>query len=206
VALFRALSAFLGRPLDDENVSRLAYEVEKLYHGTPSGIDNTVVTYARPVYFERSPAGDRENKIELLRVPQAFTILIADTGIPSPTGLAVGDVRRACEAEPERYEKLFTAIGESAREARSAIEGGRPEDLGTLMERNHLLLGEVGVSSPELDQLVQAALHAGALGAKLSGGGRGGNIICLVDPQAGQRIGQALLEAGAVRTILTTIG
>ena len=51
VAVIRALSGFLGNPLPDEQVSALAFEVEKIHHGTPSGIDNTVVTYAQPVYF-----------------------------------------------------------------------------------------------------------------------------------------------------------
>ncbi|MFQ5615374.1 MAG: mevalonate kinase [Anaerolineales bacterium] len=52
-AVIRAFSAFLGRVLPDEDVSVLAYQVEKIHHGTPSGIDNTVVVYARPVYFIR---------------------------------------------------------------------------------------------------------------------------------------------------------
>ncbi len=51
VAVLRALSAYLGRPFSDEQVNRLAYEIEKLHHGTPSGVDNTVITFARPVYF-----------------------------------------------------------------------------------------------------------------------------------------------------------
>ena len=207
VALFRALSAFLGHSLEDEQICALAFEVEKLHHGTPSGIDNTVITYARPVFFERDREGNgRENKVELLRVPRPFTILIADTGIPSPTAIAVSDVRRARETEPERYETIFASIGEIAREARAMIEAGELDALGSLMDRNHALLREIGVSSPALDRLVRVARSAGALGAKLSGGGRGGNMISLIDPQAAQHVNKALQEAGATRTILTTIG
>ncbi len=51
VALVRALSSHLDHPMTDEQVNVFAYEIEKLHHGTPSGIDNTVVTYAKPVYF-----------------------------------------------------------------------------------------------------------------------------------------------------------
>jgi mevalonate kinase len=207
VALFRALSAFLGHPFTDDVVCRLAYEVEKLHHGTPSGIDNTVISYGRPVFFQRGlgTAGSG-NKIELLEVPRSITILIADTGIPSPTAITVGDVRRAWEAEPERYEGLFNEIGQIVREAREAIEDGRPEEIGPLMEKNHALLRQIGVSSPALDRLVQAAREAGALGAKLSGGGRGGNMISLVRPQDAQEIREALAKVGAVRTILNAIG
>lgn len=207
VALFRALSAFLGHPLADEQVSALAFEVEKLHHGTPSGIDNTVITYGRPVFFQREIEGQgSRNKIELLRVPRPFTILIADTGIPSPTAIAVGEVRRAWQAEPERYESFFQRIGEISREARAAIENGQPEASGVLMDENHALLREIGVSSAALDRLVQAARSAGALGAKLSGGGRGGNMISLIDPPSASQVSQALIEAGATRTLLTTIG
>ncbi len=53
VAIIRALSAFLGKPLPNERISEMAYEIEKIHHGTPSGIDNTVVTFQKPVYFQR---------------------------------------------------------------------------------------------------------------------------------------------------------
>ncbi|MDH3944376.1 MAG: mevalonate kinase, partial [Anaerolineae bacterium] len=70
VAVIRAVAAFNGRRLDDEQVSELAYEVEKIHHGTPSGIDNSVVTYARPVCFRRGQL------IETLAVGGAFDFLI----------------------------------------------------------------------------------------------------------------------------------
>jgi len=185
--------------LSDEQVSALAFEVEKLHHGTPSGIDNTVITYARPVYFVRS------QPIETLRVAQPFTIIIGDTGISSPTAIAVGDVRHAWQQAPAHYEALFDAAGQIARQARQAIESGYPEDLGALMDSNHTLLQQLGVSSPELDHLVAVARDAGALGAKLSGGGRGGNMIALVQPADATIVAEALSNAGAVRIIATKI-
>jgi mevalonate kinase len=207
VAIIRALAAFLGRPLPDERVAALAYEVEKIHHGTPSGIDNTVVTYARPVVYTRlkGPGEAFVPQIETFQVGRPFDILIADTGVPSPTALSVGEVRRAWQAEPERYEGLFIAIGQIARNGRQAIESGKIEKLGRLMDENHALLAEISVSSPELDRLVAAARAAGALGAKLSGGGRGGNMISLTPPGGAPAIEKALHNAGAARTILTTV-
>ncbi len=200
VALVRALSRFLGRPLPDEQVNAIAYEVEKIHHGTPSGIDNTVVTYALPVYFVRG------QPVETFRVGRPFTLIIGDTGLPSPTAETVAAVRRAWQAEPQRYEALFAAVGDLVRRARQAIEAGRPTALGPLMDENHALLQQMGVSSPELDALVAAARQAGALGAKLSGGGRGGNMIALApDPTVAQAIAQALRAAGAARTWVTTV-
>ncbi len=202
VAVLRALGRFLGRPLSDERVNALAYEVEKIHHGTPSGIDNTVITYAKPVFFVR------DQPIQTFAVHRPFTLVIADTGVPSPTAETVGAVRRAWQANPARYEQLFAAVGSIARAARQAIEDGHPERLGPLMDENHDLLREMGVSSPELDHLAQAAREAGALGAKLSGGGGGGNLIALPapdDPRAAEGLAAALEAAGAVRTIVTTV-
>jgi mevalonate kinase len=97
------------------------------------------------------------------------------------------------------------AIGEIANAARAHIERGEPEALGPLMNRNHALLREMDVSCAELDTLVEAALSAGALGAKLSGGGRGGNMLALVTPETQDRVQAALEQAGAKRVIATVI-
>jgi mevalonate kinase len=199
VAVVRALSAFLGKPLPDEQVCELAYQVEIVHHGTPSGIDNTTITYALPVYFIKG------QPIQTLRVVRPFTLVIGDTGVPSPTGASVGDVRKAWEAEPGRYEAIFDAIGSLVGEARQAIESGNPAALGSLMDENQQLLEEIEVSSPELERLVGAARSAGALGAKLSGGGRGGNMIALADSASATAIQDALEEAGAVYTLITEV-
>jgi mevalonate kinase len=199
VAVVRALSAFLGRPLPDKQVCELAYQVEKLYHGTPSGIDNTTITYARPVFFIRGQT------IQRLVVGEPFTIVIGNTGVLSPTAVSVGDVRRAWEVETSRYEALFDAVASLSEKARRDIESGDIAALGPLMDENQRLLVEMGVSSPELDHLVQAARAAGAPGAKLSGGGRGGNMIALANPTTAPKIEQALKEAGATYTLVTQI-
>jgi len=199
VAVIRVLSTFLGAPLDNQQVNKIAFNVERIHHGTPSGIDNTVITYAKPVYFVR------HQPIETFNIAQPFTIIIADTGITSPTSLTVGDVRKAWQANPGRYERLFSAVGSITRTARQAIENGFPERLGSLMNENHELLVEMGVSSPKLEILVAAAKKAGALGAKLSGGGRGGNMIALTKPDEAQAISQSLVNAGAVQTIITVL-
>lgn len=200
VALIRALSAFLERPLDDEHISAHAFEIEKLHHGTPSGIDNAVVAYARPVYFTKGMP------IERLRVPEPFTIVIGYTGIAAPTRQSVAAVRSLWEADPTPLEAVFEGMGFIARTAREAIESGSWRHIGPLMNENHSLLQRLTVSSPELDRLVEAARNAGALGAKLSGGGRGGNMIALAPEGMARAIVQALTSAGAARVISTTVG
>ncbi len=199
VAIGRALAQFFKRDLTRAELSALAYEVEKLHHGTPSGIDNSVVAFEQPVYFVRGQS------IESFRVARPFRIAIADTGVASPTRIAVSDVRRAWEADHARYEALFDQIGAIARDARAAIERGDLDALGPLMNANQQLAREIGVSSPEIEMLVNAALHAGARGAKLSGAGRGGNVIVWVDRVNRDPVVRALIEASAQRVIVTTV-
>jgi mevalonate kinase len=199
VALTRAVSAHLHASMTDEEVNAFTYEIEKLHHGTPSGIDNTVVTYARPVYFIKG------QPIETFEAGQPFTIVIADTGISAPTKESVGDVRRLWMNDKSRWETVFDKIGEISFTARRAIEAGKPELLGELMNENHALLQKLTISSPELDRLVEAAHNAGALGAKLSGGGRGGNMIALVESEKAEIVSRSLKEAGAKNTIITQV-
>jgi mevalonate kinase len=199
VALIRAFSGFLGQSLPDERISDLAYQVEKLQHGTPSGIDNTVITYAEPVYYQKG------YRIERLRINTPITLVIADSGIESPTAETVADVRRDWERDADGYEVLFNRIGEISKEARVMIENGVINSLGPLMDKNHELLQRIGVSSQSLDKLVDAARDSGAMGAKLSGGGRGGNIIALVPEDSTTLIADALKKAGAEKVITTRI-
>lgn len=198
-ALARALATHLGQPLEDEALSGLVYEVEKLHHGTPSGIDNTVVCHGKPVYFVRDKA------LEVFRVRKPFDLLIGDSGIASPTRVAVGAVREGWQREPDTYNRVFTQIGEIVEAARKAIESGVTERLGPLMVENQARLRDLDVSSPELDRLIGAAMEAGAAGAKLSGGGRGGNMIALVTPAQVEHVGAALTRAGATRVMHTVV-
>ena len=199
VAIIRTLAGFLGQPLSDEVVSKLTYEVELIHHGTPSGIDNTVITYEKPVFFTKS------KPTKFCKVKHPFTIIIGDTGIQSPTKQTVAYVRAAWEADRKRLEKLFSAINSISKTAKKVIEGDSPSLLGSLMDENHLILQEIGVSSPKLDQIIKAAKDAGAIGAKLSGGGRGGNMIALVDAEKIENVREAICRSGAKKTITTVI-
>jgi mevalonate kinase len=199
-AAARALAAALGKELLTETVSEITYEVEKIHHGTPSGIDNTAVAWERPVYFTRGQPP------ETFPIAIAFDILIANTGIAGSTRGAVTEVRRRWEATPGYYETIFNCIGAIARAARAAVEQGALQALGTLLNENHELLAKMGVSLAQLDTLVDAARNAGALGAKLTGAGQGGNIIALVDEPALPEVRQALHMAGAIQIWHTHVG
>lgn len=199
VAILRSLSDHLDQRLPLKRQSELAYEVEKIHHGTPSGIDNTVVTYAKPVYYERG------HDPEIIPLGAPFTLIVADTGVQSPTAVAVAQVRKSWQENRKAYESLFDDIGSLVLQARDCIERGHVNELGPLMDQNQVLLEAMGVHSPQLQSLIEAARKAGAYGAKLSGAGLGGNMITLVDPGNARSIENALKNAGAVRTLTTEV-
>lgn len=199
-ALVRAVFRHAGREPDPAAVSQIVFHSEERYHGAPSGIDNTVIAYEQPVWFVKG------RPPETFAVARPFTLLIADSGVASPTRETVAAVRRAWRQSPEHYERLFDQMGSIAWAARQAIEAGRIDDLGPLMRENQNLLRVIGVSTDLLEALIEAALGAGAKGAKLSGGGGGGNVIVLVDPSTTDQVRAALKEAGAVRVFVTTVG
>ncbi len=204
-ALVRALFAKAGKTAHPGLVSDLVFQSETLYHGTPSGIDNTVIAFGQPVWFVKGTP-------PITFAPRLrFALAIADSGIAAPTVETVGDVRRSWQAHPAKFEPLFDSMGAIATQVRGLMEqsGGevrRWRALGGLFRRNQQLLAEIGVSSQPLARLILAAQEAGSFGAKLSGGGRGGNIIALVDPANPQPVLDALTAAGAKRVILTSVG
>ena len=193
VAIARALSTYLGYNLPSDQISALAYEVEKIHHGTPSGIDNTVIAWEQPVAFTKGEPP------EVFTIGDAFHLLIANSGIHSTTRDMVTGVRQRWETNPERYNTYFKQMGNLALEARKAIEQGNVKALGPLLNQNHARLVDIGVSHPKLDQLVTQAREAGASGAKLTGAGGGGNIIALVPFENVDTVTHALQQAGAVQ-------
>ena len=198
-AIVRALAKHLKRWFPSQAISDLVYQTEILYHGTPSGIDNTVIAFEKPVYFVK------EVTRQVFWVGTPFLLAIADTGVESSTKEVVGDLRRRYQAEPSRYDPIFDRVGEIAVAAQSAIERGEVDALGQLMDENHTHLQAMGVSCPELDRLVSAAREGGALGAKLSGAGWGGNMIALVSAETRGRVDMMLRLAGATQVIVTRV-
>ena len=198
-AVVRALVQHLGGYLTSRGVSDLVYQTELLHHGTPSGIDNTVIAFGKPVYFIK----DRCD--EVFWPGQPFWLAIGDTGIPSSTREVVADVRKGWERDRASYDARFAAIGALVARAREALIKGDLRELGQLMTANQQELQAIGVSAEPLDRLIAAAMDAGALGAKLSGSGRGGNMIALVDEATRDAVAAALQRAGARNVIVTRV-
>ncbi len=204
-AIARALSEEFGLGYDDERINEIAFEGEKGFHGTPSGIDNTAAVYGGVLLFRR-----RENEqrpyFERISVHRAFEIVEADSGKVASTREVVADVRKMKEAHPEKFERILISYDSIVSEAVGALREGNLVRLGELMNLNMELLRQIGVSSDDLERMIAIALRHGALGAKLTGTGRGGLMFALTPGRAlQQKVADALHQEGYT-TFISTIG
>jgi len=201
-AIARAFSDELNLNFSDERVNEVAYEGEKGYHGTPSGIDNTAATYGGLIWYRREGSAQLMERM-CLRKP--VEVVLGNTGTIADTKMVVAGVKERKEREPEKYGRLFQDADQLVRNARKELEDFNLEKVGAYMNENHRLLQEIGVSSPELDALVKLARESGALGAKLTGTGRGGYMVALTPERDLQdRVANAIERHGsqAVRTLI----
>jgi mevalonate kinase len=198
-AIVRALASAHGVDLAPAQVSAIVFEAEAVYHRTPSGIDNSVIALERAIVFVRGTPP------QPLALGAPFDLTIADSGVRSKTRVAVGAVHDAWQRDTPTFERLFDDMGACARQSLAALAQGDLPQVGALMNRNQDLLVSLGVSTAGLERLVQAARRAGALGAKLTGAGMGGNVIALGKTHQAAAIGAALEAAGARWVRTTTV-
>jgi hydroxymethylglutaryl-CoA reductase len=203
VATIRALDRCFRIGLDDERVNALAFECEKIAHGTPSGIDNTLSVYGQAMLFR---AGDEPLR-RVVEIDRPVTLVVGISGIESLTAATVARVAKARQAHPKLYEKIFDQIDSLVLQGVDALAGHDLETLGELMNVCQGLLNAMQVSSWELEEMIQIARRHGALGAKLTGGGGGGSIIALCpdDEDAARRVEGGLREAG-YQAMKVTVG
>ncbi|HHQ49272.1 MAG TPA: hydroxymethylglutaryl-CoA reductase, degradative, partial [Acidobacteria bacterium] len=200
VAIIRALDLHFKLGLSDDEVNTLAFEAEKVAHGTPSGIDNTVATFGRPLLYRTGTPPE----IEEVEFPKPLRFVIGITGKESLTAKMVARVREAHEKNRAVIDRVFRGIDALAGQALNAIKRYDLERLGNLMNVCHGLLNSLQVSSWEIEELVQIARENGALGAKLTGGGGGGSMIALC-PENAERVIRAMKAAG-YQAMEVTIG
>ena len=191
VAIIRALDRHFALGLTDDAVNALAYQCECVAHGTPSGIDNTVATFGQPLVFRKG----EPPQIHSLALPEPITFVIGMTGIESLTAKMVARVREGRERNPDVYDTMFKGIDAVSGQALEALRRNDLERLGELMNVCQGLLNGLGVSSWELEELIQIARENGALGAKLTGGGGGGSMIALC-PDNADKVVAGIQEAG----------
>jgi len=130
-------------------------------------------------------------------------IVIGISGKESLTANNVALVRAAWQRQPARYEALFDQIDQLALAGVDALASGDLGELGELMNLNHGLLNALQLSTPELEDMIHVARRAGAVGAKLTGGGGGGSMIALC-PDNAEAVAAAI-EASGYQTLTFTV-
>ena len=198
-ALALAALRLAGQDPTPADVAWLAWQGDVIAHGgVASGLDSGASALGGLSCYTLAE-GPRA-----LPSPPALPLVVGDTRVSANTGEVNTRVRATLATHPARMQ-LFASIGLIVRQARPALEAGDLETVGQLMSLNQLLLEKLGVSSPEIERLVDAAIEAGALGAKLSGSGGGGIIVALARPGEEAAIAAAIDAAGG-RSILVRAG
>lgn len=198
VAIARSLFNFYGKVLTDKELWEIVQSSEKIAHGNPSGIDTVTTSGKSPVFFVK------DQPIEQLSINMDAYLIVADTGQTGQTLKAIQSVKALLSKVTYQIDSLsdpkqaIKELGQLTNLAKEALLNNYILELGEVMNQAHQLLASLTVSNQTLDRLAQAARQAGALGAKLTGGGRGGCLIALAkDKESAEKIARSLLEQGA---------
>lgn len=198
VAVIDAIDETLARSRSREELAEAAWAWERVFHGEPSGVDNTMSAVGGVALFRRG------KPLEPLRANKPLYLVIGYSGEPSSTKEMVASVRRQLEQDRERVTQAFEAIDTLVRNAKHAIESGDLVALGQLLDLNHTLLSSLMLCTTKLDAMCQAARRAGALGAKMTGAGGGGCMFALVPkPEEAVRVRDVLGDGAFVAEVST---
>ena len=173
VAVLDAIDEALGTERSRPDLAAAALAWEKIFHGNPSGIDNTMSAVGGVALYRK---GD---PLRPLRSNKPLHLVVGYSGESSSTKEMVASVGRQLENDPQRVGKAFEGIEVLVRNAKLAIEAGDHIALGQLLDLNHTILSSLMLCTTKLDGMCQAARHAGALGAKMTGAGGGGCMFAL---------------------------
>lgn len=200
-AAVRGITSFFDQTLSHERLLALIHIAETYAHGTPSGIDAATVVADKPIWFKKG------NAVTTLSPGRSFHMVVADSGQMGDTASAVGSVRQHMTAEPVDGWARLNHLGALTWEVRNALIKGDIQGVGGMIQQAQGELETFGVSHAHLDQLIVTANRAGALGAKLTGGGQGGCILALArNAEHANKLQKTLLNAGASHVWGFTIG
>lgn len=187
--LAHGLNLYFKLNLSLQNLNDLIFQGEHVYHGTPSGIDNTLCVYGGSILYQIGKIAPLENHFDK-------PILIINSGIPRNTRAMVEYVHKFKESHPQEFGRLQEKMEKIVLRAKDALIKPDPALLGDLMNQNHQILCELGVSHPKLDQIVKICQSHEAWGTKITGAGGGGCVICLMDEDRIPALQRNLTEKG----------
>jgi mevalonate kinase len=176
VSLARALNAEFNLGYTIEEINHVGWEGEFPYHGIPSGVDNTASTYGGLLRYQ---VKDDQKHFEQIKIKKPFRIVLANSGVTADTAKLDSYVDMCKEKDPKLFAARMEEITAQAEEMKAALEAYDLEKVGAIMTANHAILIEMDLSHEILVELCEKAIDMGALGAKVTGGGRGGYMVAL---------------------------
>ena len=203
VSLARALNDEFKLGCSIEEINRVAWQGEFPYHGIASGVDNTASTYGGLLLFWLK---NSEQHFEKVKSPKPFEIVLANSGITANTALLDEFSERQKKENPALFASRMQTITRQGQEMKKALEAGDLKAVGEVMTTNHKLLVEMEYSHEILDKMCKEALGRGALGAKVTGGGRGGYMVSLTPGKELQDKIASAFEQEGYKVIRATIG
>ncbi len=203
VSLARALNAEFNLGYTIEQINHVGWEGEFAYHGIPSGVDNTASTYGGLLLYW---VKGQEKHFERIVSKKPLYIVLGNSGVTANTALLDEYIEEMKKKDPAGFKSRMEAITAQVYEMKAALESGDLEKVGAIMTANHEILIEMGLSHEKLIYLCNLALKMGALGAKVTGGGRGGYMNALTTGEKMQEEIAAAMEAEEYKVIRATIG
>lgn len=190
VCVIKALSELFNINLSNKQIFDLAYKTVIDIQKKGSGFDVAAAIYGGTLYFKTGG-----KVIESLRV-QNLLLIIGYSGMKADTAAIINQVAKKAKQEPEVVENTYNEIEKIVKEAKEAIIENEWETVGELMNKNQLLLINLGVSTKKLDDMIASSIGAGAYGAKLSGAGGGDCMIALVSENKRQFVSESIKKVG----------
>jgi mevalonate kinase len=203
VSLARALNAEFKLGLPIEEINRVAWQGEFPYHGVASGVDNTASTYGGLLLFQLIKS---EQHFEKIKTPKSFEIVLANSGITANTALLDEVSDKQKKEDPQLFASRLKMITTQAHEMKKTLEAGDLGTVGKIMSNNHKVLTDMQFSHEILDYLCKLALEKGAMGAKVTGGGRGGYMVALTPGKQLQDTVASAFDKEGYKVIRATIG
>jgi len=203
VSLARALNDEFKLGYTIDQINQVGWEGEHAYHGLPSGVDNTASTYGGLLLYQIE---NGEKRFERISVPEPFEVVLGNSGVTSDTSTLRGAVMEQERKDAQLFATRLKTIADQAYQMRRALEAGDPTGVGTTMTANHKILIDMELSHEKLIYLCNMALEYGALGAKLTGGGRGGYMVALTPGKDLQDAVASAMEKQGYKVIRATIG
>lgn len=203
VSLARALNDEFKMNLSIEEINHIGWEGEFAYHGIPSGVDNTASTFGGLILYHIK---NEQKTWKRINIKQPVEVVLANSGVTADTSKLDAHVEAQEKKEPDLFKKRLQTVTEQAFEMKKALEDYDLQKVGQLMTANHKILIDMDLSHEKLIYLCNLAIELGALGAKVTGGGRGGYMNALTPGKELQEKVASAMEKEGFKVIRAMIG